>query len=162
MTLYEMSNEYRSIKDRLEVDPDTGEILNLDLLEQMEGQIYDKTEAVAIFIKELKAESEMITAEEKALKERKESKIKKAESLTRYLGNMMTMNAMPSFETSKVKVSSRKSEAVVVAENAEIPERYLVTKTEVKPDKTALKKAIKSGEEIPGVIVEERVNWSVK
>lgn len=162
MTLYEMSNEYRSIKDRLEVDPDTGEILNLDLLEQMEGQIYDKTEAVAIFIKELKAESEMIAAEEKALKERKESKIKKAESLTRYLGNMMTMNAMPSFETSKVKVSSRKSEAVVVAENAEIPEKYLVTKTEVKPDKTALKKAIKSGEEIPGVIVEERVNWSVK
>lgn len=162
MTLYEMSNEYRSIKDRLEVDPDTGEILNLDLLEQMEGQIYDKTEAVAIFIKELKAESEMIAAEEKALKERKESKIKKAESLTRYLGNMMTMNAMPSFETSKVKVSSRKSEAVVVAENAEIPERYLVTKTEVKPDKTALKKAIKSGEDIPGVIVEERVNWSVK
>lgn len=162
MTLYEMSNEYRSIKDRLEVDPDTGEILNLDLLEQMEGQIYDKTEAVAIFIKELKAESEMIAAEEKALKERKESKIKKAESLTRYLGNMMTMNAMPSFETSKVKVSSRKSEAVVVAENAEIPEKYLVTKTEVKPDKTALKKAIKSGEDIPGVIVEERVNWSVK
>lgn len=162
MTLYEMSNEYRSIKDRLEVDPDTGEILNLDLLEQMEGQIYDKTEAVAIFIKELKAESEMIAAEEKALKERKESKIKKAESLTRYLGNMMTMNAMPSFETSKVKVSSRKSEAVVVAENAEIPEKYLVTMTEVKPDKTALKKAIKSGEEIPGVIVEERVNWSVK
>lgn len=162
MTLYEMSNEYRSIKDRLEVDPDTGEILNLDLLEQMEGQIYDKTEAVAIFIKELKAESEMIALEEKALKERKESKIKKAESLTRYLGNMMTMNAMPSFETSKVKVSSRKSEAVVVAENAEIPERYLVTKTEVKPDKTALKKAIKSGEDIPGVIVEERVNWSVK
>ena len=162
MTLYEMSNEYRSIKDRLEVDPDTGEILNLDLLEQMEGQIYDKTEAVAIFIKELKAESEMIAAEEKALKERKESKIKKAESLTRYLGNMMTMNAMPSFETSKVKVSSRKSEAVVVAENAEIPERYLVTKTEVKPDKTALKKAIKSGEDIPGVIVEERVNWSGK
>lgn len=162
MTLYEMSNEYRNIKDSLEVDPETGEILNLDILEQMEGQIYDKTEAVAIFIKELKAESEMIALEEKALKERKESKIKKAESLTRYLGSMMTMNAMPSFETSKVKVSSRKSEAVVVAENAEIPERYLVTKTEVKPDKAALKKAIKGGEEIPGVIVEERVNWSVK
>lgn len=162
MTLYEMSNEYRNVLENLEIDPETGEIINLEELEQMQGQLYDKTEAVAIYIKELKAESEMIAAEEKALKERKESKIKKAENLTRYLGNMMTMNAMPSFETSKVKVSSRKSEAVVVAENAEIPEKYLVTKTEVKPDKTALKKAIKSGEEIPGVIVEERVNWSVK
>lgn len=40
---------------------------------------------------------------------------------------------------------------VVVDDPTKIPEEYRVTKVEVKEDKTAIKKAIKDGQEIPGV-----------
>lgn len=161
VTLYEMTMERRNALDNIEVD-ENGELIGLEALEALDLQIADKTEACGIVIKELKAQAEMIAAEEKALKERKESKIHKAEKLTEYVANMMLMNDMPSLETARVKMSFRKSEAVVVTDEALIPKDYMVETVTVKPDKVGLKKAIKSGEDIPGVVLETRSNLQIK
>ena len=52
--------------------------------------------------------------------------------------------------------------AVQIAEGTILPEKYTAVKTEIKPDKTALKKAIQEGEEIAGVELVESRNISVK
>ena len=44
--------------------------------------------------------------------------------------------------------------SVVVDDASVIPDRYMVTKTTVTPNKTAIRKALKAGEEVPGVHVE--------
>lgn len=161
MTLYEISEQYRTVLENIEVD-ENGELIGIEQLEELEGQLKDKTEACGIIIKELKAEAEMIAAEEKALKERKESKIKRAERLTQYVSDMMLMNGMPSLETGKVKMGFRKSEAVVVTDETLIPHDYMIETITVKPDKVGLKKAIKGGEDIPGVVLETRSNLQIK
>ena len=49
-----------------------------------------------------------------------------------------------------------------IAEGTILPEKYTTVKTEIKPDKTALKKALQEGEEIAGVELVESRNISVK
>ena len=65
------------------------------------------------------------------------------------------MNSL--LQNNETKASSPRFEAKIrYADNTEIedesliPKEYLVTKTEVKPDKTAIKKAIKDGKEVAG------------
>ena len=43
-----------------------------------------------------------------------------------------------------------------------IPERYLVHKEEIKPDKNAIKKAFKDGESVDGTHIEKLNNIQIK
>lgn len=161
MTLYEITDEYRNALENIEVD-ENGEVLNLEELERLEGQLLDKTEAVGIFIKGIKTDAEAIANEERALKARREAKMRKAAWLTDYLMRMMLINEMPKFETAKVALSMRKSEAVIIEDESLIPKDYLVEKITVNPDKVGIKKAIKNGLTVPGAFLEERQNLQIK
>lgn len=60
------------------------------------------------------------------------------------------------------KVGIRKSEETIIEDLAKIPEEYLDRKEVVSPDKTAIKKAIKAGTEVPGAWVKNKKNLSIK
>lgn len=64
------------------------------------------------------------------------------------------------------KVSLRKSTAVIIKDDAEVPYIYCkwVEPTEGKyiADKALLKKALGAGESVPGVVLEERENLQIK
>lgn len=160
-SLYEITMRYQEALDGLEVD-ENGEILNIESLEEMQGLVQEKTEAVALYIKGLKSMAEAIAEEERILKERRDAKLKRAESLTKYLGNMMLINGLTTFETPKVGMRFRKSEAVVITDETKLPSEFLVENTTYRPDKAALKKAIKGGQDIPGAVLEERENLQIK
>ena len=61
-------------------------------------------------------------------------------------------------------LSYRKSDAVVIEDESRIPPEYMKTPEPPlpKPDKTAIKEAIKGGAEIPGAIIETRQNLQIK
>lgn len=61
-------------------------------------------------------------------------------------------------------LSYRKSDAVVIEDETLIPTEYMKTPEPPlpKPDKTAIKEAIKGGAEIPGAIIETRQNLQIK
>lgn len=66
-------------------------------------------------------------------------------------------------ETDFVTLSWRKSEAVVVDGAPELlPEKYQRVKITVDADKTAIKAAIKAGEDVPGARLEMRQNLQIK
>jgi hypothetical protein len=65
------------------------------------------------------------------------------------------------FSFSNHELRSTRSQAVDIAENAELDPRWLTVTTTTKPDKTAIKAAIKAGQQIPGAQLLSRRTWRI-
>ena len=158
MTLYQINQKLR---DAVEYgcDPETGEIIDIAALEELEMARDEKIENLALFIKDLKAEAAAIKAEKAALDTREKSAIRKAESLTTYLQQEL---AGAKFKTSKCAISYRKTQAVQITDQDKIPDLYIRRKIVEEPDKVAIKEALKAGGEIAGAYLEERQSMTIK
>lgn len=153
MTLYEINS---AILDC--VDIETGEIFDEERFEELSLTRDAKVENICLWIKNLKAEVEALKAEKDAFAARQKTAENKMNSLKNYISHYLEGTA---FESAKVKVSFRASEALDIAEGAQIPEEYLKYK-EPDVDKTALKKAVKAGLQIAGVQIVKNQNIQIK
>lgn len=129
------------------VDEETGEI-DTEKLAALEEERNTKISNIACWIKDLGAEAEALKAEKMALAKRQESAEHKQEQLKRYLQAALEGEK---FKDSKCSISYRKSESVEIDDDldlAKLPENLV--KVEIKPSKTAIKEAIKSGLDIEG------------
>ncbi len=166
MNLYEIDARIQNFE--FEIDEDTGEILNLLELDQLEIARNEKIENIALYDKNLKAEIEAIDNEVKALLDRRKAKQNKADNLLEYL---KTSLQGAKFETSKVSISYRKSKSV----EFEDEEKFLQYAKEndleilyketvsVKPNKKEIKDFItKTNGELPYVHIKENVNMQIK
>lgn len=153
MNLYQINQEILSC-----VDMESGELLDEEKFEALQITLEEKLEGMGCWIKNLEADAAALKAEEQALAERRKSVERtianKKEFLTRFLNGR-------SFETSKVKISFRKSESLEVSDGAKIPEEYLRFK-EPEVNKAELKKAVKNGLIVDGVQLVERQNLQLK
>ena len=164
MTLYEIDH---AIAEAFEaaIDPETGEILDSEAwsrLETLQMEHDAKIEGIGCWIKDLNAEAAAIKAEEENLRKRRQSSERKAESLKGYLA--WTLQG-EKFKSSKVAISWRRSEAAELdpdMDPVQLPLKFQRVKVSVDPDKTALKEALKAGEEIPGVKLVEKQNIQIK
>lgn len=146
------------------VDPDTGEIINEKALQELDGltmQREEKLENLALFYKNLSAEAEALKAEKMRLAARQAAAEKKAEGIKKYIAASMDSAGGEKIKTSKVAISWRKSESVSVDANAFLPEEY-VTLREPIPNLTAIKKALKAGEQIDGATLVASNNIQIK
>ena len=160
MTLYQIQDNIRKAIEQ-GFDEETGEILDTNALEALEIQRDEKIENIALFIKNLKAEAEAIKAEKMNLAKRQQTTENHAESLKRYLTKCLDGEK---FFSPKVAVSYRKSQTVEFIDGFDVnqlPEQFQ-RKVEPEADKTALKDALKAGEEIYGVYLAEHNNTIIK
>lgn len=148
------------IDDKRMLDTETGEVVDLEAIEALEMERDTKLENIGCWYKQLLAEADAIKAEKNAMAEREKVRRNKAESLKAFLGRYLDGKK---FETAKVAMSFRKSEAVEfdAAYMADVPVEFLKLR-EPELDKTAVKKAIKAGEEIPGCALVTRQNLTIK
>ena len=153
MNLYEIDAEILGC-----VDVETGEIFDVDKFEELSMTRDAKVENICLWIKNLKAQAEALKAEKESFAQRQKVAETKMESLKRYISNYLEGTA---FESAKVKVSFRKSEAVEILEGAVIPDEYLRFK-EPEVNKAELKAALKSGVHIAGVSIVENQNIQIK
>ena len=153
MNLYEIN---QAILDTLDLD--TGEILDTAAFDQLQMERDEKIENIALWIKNLRSESESLKAEAKVFTERQKRAENKAESLTKYLDSVLNGKK---FKSVKADVSYRKSTALNVQEGAQAPEAFLKW-SEPTIDKAGLTKAIKAGEEFEGFSLVEKNNISIK
>lgn len=154
-TLYDIIKSIESFE--FEVDEETGEILNMAELDALQVDKETKVENIALFIKNLKADAAMYADEEKAFAQRKKAAANKADRLQKYLAAML---AGEKYKSARVAITWRKSEQVDITSIDELPAGYYVT--EKRPDKMAIKKAMKNGEQVPGAVLVERENIQVK
>lgn len=156
MTLYELD---KAIADfELEVNED-GEVLNIDELDELQMARNDKIEGISLWVKNLEAEKEAVKHEKDNFADREKRLGKKIESLKGYLTYALDGQK---FSTPKVAVSFRKSESVLVKDKYLIPDNYMNLSVVREPNKTAIKNALKRGEEIMGVELLEKRNISIK
>lgn len=140
------------------VDEETGEIIDIEKLNDLQMQFDDKVENIACFIKNLLADAKAIKEEESNLASRRKSCENKAASLKEYLSDALNGQK---FKTAKVSISYRKSESVDIENMKDVPEEYLKI-AEPTVDKASAKKAMKSGIEIPGLRLAESKNIQIR
>lgn len=157
MKIYEIPGALRDLLDRLDADPDTGEVDGdaLAAYAEYQGRAAEKLEGTACYVRELEAEAEAIKVEEDRLAKRRKALEGKAARLKTYM--MPALEAMGG-KVKGVMASLRigKTQAVKVLDLEALPEAFKRIKTTIDPDKTAIKKALKSGEDIPGAALEDR------
>jgi hypothetical protein len=66
------------------------------------------------------------------------------------------------FDLPRYRISSRSSTSVEITDEDLIPEDMLRVKTSTAPDKALIKRAIQSGQDIPGAQLTTNTNWSIK
>lgn len=158
MTIYEIDEKILNC-----IDLETGEIIDIDRLNDLQLERDTKIENVACWIKELKAEAEAIKAEKQTLAERQKVAENKAESLKKWLAYALDGQK---FKTSKCSISYRKSESVEVTEeglNNLIKEHDgLLTYKAPEPNKTAIKQALKDGLSVQGVQLVQNTSTIIK
>lgn len=156
MNLYEIN---AAIMDCMqEVDEETGELLNVEMLDSLLLARDEKIENIACWIKNLKADAEALKAEKDSFAKRQKAAEKKVEQLKQYLSNVLEGEK---FSSDKAAISFRKSEAVEIDDWTKLDKDYLKYK-DPDVDKTAVKKALKSGCILNGVRLVEKQNIQIK
>ena len=143
-------------------DPDTGEILDDEKFESLSMERDEKIEGVALAIKNLTAELEMLDAGEKSFKSKKNVTKRKIEGYTEFLRRATQET---NFHTVRVDVKFRRNPmSVKIEDDAEIPEEYYlpVKMPAPQPDRKAIKEALSEGIEIKGCSLVQNVSMSVK
>lgn len=156
------------INDRIEaafeaaVDMETGEIVDEVAYEQLDAlqmEFGQKTENILLWIKNLNAEANALKIQKLTFADRQSKAEKKSESLKRYVSKALNGQK---FATERVSVTWRKSEtAEFVGDVLTLPPECIRMK-DPEVDKTALKKALKSGLEINGAVLVEKNNIQIK
>ena len=153
MNLYEIDNAIMNC-----VDMETGEIVDMEALEDLQMERDQKIENIGCWIKNLLADAKALKEEKDNLAARQKAAENKAASLKAYLSSYLNGEK---FKTAKVSISYRKSDSVNIAEGAVIPEEYLKY-SEPTPDKIGLKAALKAGEKIQGISLVTSNNIQIK
>lgn len=157
-TLFEIDKAIETFFEE-NVDPETGELLNIEQLDELQLAREQKIENVGLYIKNLEAEADAVENQEKVFADRKKRIRKKIEGLKGFLG--YALNGQK-FKTDRVEMSFRKSESVLIKDEYLIPDEYCEFTMVRKPNKKNLKDALKKGKELMGVELVEKQNVQIK
>jgi hypothetical protein len=120
----------------------------------------EKLESIGCLLKDWQAEADAIKAECIVLTERRRVIEARADRLRKYAAMQMTAMGKRKLETPRCVLALRPSKAVEVLDEAKIPDAYFAIKRTVQ--KSEIAKAIKAGAEVPGAVLVERENLTVK
>lgn len=159
MTLYEINEAILQVFTE-HVD-ENGEITErgLEVLSSLEMEKAEKTENVALWVKDLEAENSAIKAEIENLKNRIKTNENKIGTLKKWLA---VATDETKFSTSKCQVSFRTSTVVEVLDIDKLPKDFTRIKTEVSPDKAKIKAVLQSGGLVDGAVLKKNNNTIVK
>ena len=148
MNIYEIGNAYLNLY-RMADDPDIDEEVIYDTLEALEGSLEDKADGYAKVIKQMQIDGDALKSEVDRLSARK----KTIENRIKLLKNNL-QEGMEKVGTLKIKttlfnfsVQNTQPSLVIDVPEDKVPEHFLIPQ-QPKVDKTAIKNAIKLGEEI--------------
>ena len=159
MTLYELNQAMQNFD--LEIDEETGEILNADELDELKIEHDLKLINCVYYYKNMMAEAEALKAEKQKLADRQRVAERKAEWIKSYIAYDLQGEKFEPKDDVTVKVGWRRSESVQCEDIYKVPDEYLRYK-EPELDKTRVKKLLKNGEEVPGCELVSKMNIQIK
>ena len=151
MKLYQLTENYQNLWDLVE-----DETIDLSIVETalktVEGAIQEKAQNLAVFIKSLGADIEVIKAEEKRLADRRKALENRQAGIKNYLQSQLEMAKLDKIKTAVITVSMQNNPpAVQIIDEAIIPAQYktIVPQT-FTIDKKSIADDIKKGISVPG------------
>lgn len=164
MKLYEIDAAILEvIENDFSFDEDTGEVyFTTDDLNALDMARNEKLEGCLLFIKNCESEAAAIKAEITALQARAKRKQAAADRLREYVLYSMESLHDKTFETPKAYARVGYYQRVDIEDASALPVEYVREKITTAPDKTAIKKAIKAGEEVKGARLVSYPSLTVK
>ena len=130
-------------------------------LDELGDQEQAKVDAFAQFVRMESARAEALKAEAARLASKARTAANRIAFLkARYL-DAMQRNGLRQVRGQVYALSVRSTDVVTITNEAILPERYVVEKTTIMPDKLAIKDALKKGENIPGAILDKSYSLRV-
>jgi len=164
--LFEIHSDIKRIESEMEAwaiehEGDVTDFPLGDKLESLEMEKQEKILAIAKYIKNIDAEASMLKSESDRMVKRHRAVSAKKERLKEYLKNFAEKGI--NYQDEQVVVSWRKSEQVYIDPAAK-PEQMKPSYTSVKVDfnKTAIKEALKSGEDVEFCEIRTNHNIQIK
>lgn len=168
MNLYKIDNTIKQlIEQGIIFDEETGELsFTSEDLDALEMQLEDKINNIIGYIKSLELQAKNMKDIKDDYAKRQKSYESKANTMKNYLDGYMTRNNTNKVDVENGMASYRKSKTVdIYDENALqsfIEEFQEFANIKIEPSKTAIKNAINDGQVIPGAVVKENKNLSIK
>lgn len=142
-------------------DEDTGEVMwDSSNLEELGLAIADKAEACAVVLKDKRAFAQALKDERDSLDKRLRAIKAQADRLEDYITQCLEIAG--TVETPRARLSIRKSQALDILDEGQVPDKYMRVKTTRVPDKIAIKAALKEGEYVPGCALVTNSNLQVR
>lgn len=166
-TLYELSQDAKELEGLLDNLEGLGDEQAVEETKNIQNivkkLIEDKSEGIIAIVRELDLSAENIDSEIARLKELKDRKKRRIDSLKGYVLECMQAMEVKKIETHLGNMTVRKGSGKLIVDDIDkIPDEYKTTTTNivVKENNDAIKKAIKSGQEIPGahLLIENSLN----
>jgi hypothetical protein len=163
LSLFHIQQDHLNLINLIE---ENGGEVNDEIMNQLaltEENFKDKAVSYSNIVKVLDYDVKSIDEEIKRLQDLKKKKSKAAETFETKLSEAMQQFGFDKIETPTRKLSFRKSESVVITDETLIPLglKDFVPAT-FTPVKDAIKRAIKSGEEVPGAQLVTKMNLQIK
>lgn len=149
--LYEVYNEIENNGGEMTPELEaTLEITEAERLTKGEGYVY--------VIKQLRSQADMIKSEIKRLQELAKRYENSSDKLADTL--LQSVVAHGQIKTALVTISSRKSKSVSITDESLLGAEFMRIKTE--PNKTAIKEALESGQEVQGALIVENYSLNIR
>lgn len=163
-TLYEISGEYLSVLDAL-TDPENDIPADAisDTLDGIEGQLKDKAQNVAMYMRNLESVAASIKEAEQAMAARRKSIEKRTQWLNDYIKRSMESTGITKIESPWFVLSIVKNPpALEITSEEDLPEAYKHARIVIDIDKAAIKDALKSGDNVPGAALTQGTRLVIK
>jgi hypothetical protein len=161
-SIYNLQSEYIDLMNQIE--DNEGELTpelsaQLDITKE---QLEDKATSYCYLTKQLDADTDQIDAEIKRLQALKSAKAKLQEELKNRVAEAMQRFGIEKIEKNNLKLSFRKSESLLIDDDAKVPNQFVKIKMTESVDKVKLKEYIQSGNKINGILVITNQNLQIK
>lgn len=159
--LYTIDDAILDCISEMVIDEETGEVeecVDTDKLTALAMEREQKIENIALWIKNLKAEEQMLKVEKLAYEKRQKTVSNLKDYLTDFLDKYLDGEK---FKTTRCYVSYRHSDSVDITDITKIDKQYLRFK-EPEADKNAIKKLLKNGVDVDGARLIEKRSVTIK
>lgn len=154
-SLYEINQVRKEFLDKI-ASGDIPEEAISDTLEALDGEFDEKADDTACYVKQLLSDAQAIKEEAANLNERAAAKVHKADRLMDYLYQQFLARGKDKLETTRNVLKIRKNPPAVKIDDeaafigwAQFHKSDLLAFHDPTVNKTAVKNALKAGEEIP-------------
>lgn len=158
--LFNITSKAKELSLALESGELTPELENELVINQTELQ--EKAINYGYVIRGFEMDIDAIDLEMKRLKAMKDAKQNAIDRMKESVLSAMEIYSIESVKSPTLNLSIRSSKAVEIIFAEMIPDEYMVKKITISPDKVKIKKAIESGENVPGALIKENHSLQIK